>query len=187
MAAKGVLDLTFMEIKDETEFIKRLEDFQGNKSKGNSSPTKQKQEDIKALRLSNNSIPNFLIFSAIESSLLTSNKIMWIDLSFNQLKRIDEGLASHLPNLQTLYLHANKIPRYSDIRRLSCFTHIKSLTLYGNPVEEQKHYRNVVLYYFPNLTQLDFSVITSGERDMVSSWAQIFRNCLSPDMQTLTF
>jgi Leucine-rich repeat (LRR) protein len=112
---------------------------------------------------------------------------MWIDLSFNQLKRVDEDLASLLPNIQTLYLHANQISRYSDIRRLSCFTQIKSLTLYGNPVEELKHYRNVVLYYFPKLTQLDFSVITAGEREKVASWAQIYRNCLSPDMQTLTF
>lgn len=64
---------------------------------------------------------------------------------------------------------------------------MKSLTLYGNPVEEMKHYRNVVLYYFPNLTQLDFSVISPGEREKVASWAQIYRNCLSPDMQTLTF
>ena len=145
------------------------------------------QEDIKALRLSNNQIPNFLLFPAIESSALTANKIMWIDLSFNQLRRIDDELAEHLPNLQTLYLHANQISRYSDIRRLSCFSQIKSLTLYGNPVEEQKHYRNVVLYYFPKLTQLDFSVITAGEREKVASWAQIYRNCLSPDMQTLAF
>jgi Leucine-rich repeat (LRR) protein len=145
------------------------------------------QEEIKGLRLSNNSIPNFLIFDSIEASYLDANKIQWIDLSFNQLKKIDENLAAHLPNVATLYLHANQIARYSDIRRLSCFTHIKSLTLYGNPVEEQKHYRNVVLYYFPNLTQLDFSVISPGEREKVASWAQIYRNCLSPDMQTLTF
>ena len=145
------------------------------------------KEEIKGLRLSNNAIPNFMIFAAIESSHLDCYKISWIDLSFNQLKKVDENLASHLPQVTTLYLHANQISRYSDIRRLSCFTTVKSLTLYGNPVEEQKHYRNVVLYYFPNLTQLDFSVITTGEREKVASWAQIYRNCLSPDMQTLTF
>ena len=145
------------------------------------------KEEIKGLRLSNNFIPNFTIFAAIESSYLDPFKITWMDLSFNQLKKIDANLASHLPKITTLYLHANQISRYSDIRRLSCFTNIKSLTLYGNPVEEQKHYRNVVLYYFPNLTQLDFSVITAGEREKVASWAQIYRNCLSPEMQTLTF
>ena len=145
------------------------------------------QEEIKALRLANNAIPNFLLFEALQASFLDSYKIMWVDLSFNKIKRIDENLSTHVPNIQTLYLHANQISRYSDIRRLSCFTQIKSLTLYGNPVEEQKHYRNVVLYYFPNLTQLDFSVITAGERAKVESWAQVYRNCLHPDMQTLTF
>eukprot|EP00603_Paraphysomonas_imperforata_P002653 CAMPEP_0114415782 /NCGR_PEP_ID=MMETSP0103-20121206/2088_1 /TAXON_ID=37642 ORGANISM="Paraphysomonas imperforata, Strain PA2" /NCGR_SAMPLE_ID=MMETSP0103 /ASSEMBLY_ACC=CAM_ASM_000201 /LENGTH=78 /DNA_ID=CAMNT_0001583979 /DNA_START=62 /DNA_END=295 /DNA_ORIENTATION=+ len=78
MSAKGVIDLTFMEIKDETEFGKRLAEALDNTSKGNSSPSKkQKEEDIKALRLSNNLIPNFLIFSAIESSPLTATNIMW--------------------------------------------------------------------------------------------------------------
>jgi Leucine-rich repeat (LRR) protein len=117
--------------------------------------------------LSNNSISTFIIFATIESSYLDCYKIQWIDLSFNQLKKVDENLASHLPNVATMYLHANQVARYSDIRRLSCFTKIKSLTLYGNPVEEHKHYRNVVLYYFPTLTQLDFSVITSGEKEKV--------------------
>lgn len=179
MAAKGVIDLTFLDIKDEHELENCLAEY--------NSKTAGKLQEIKALRLSNNSISSFQIFASIESSFLDSNKIQWVDLSFNQLKKVDENLASYLPNVSTLYLHANQISRYSDIRRLACFAHIKSLTLYGNPVEEHKHYRNVVLYYFPNLTQLDFSVITAGEREKVVSWAKIYRNCLNPDLPTLTF
>ena len=129
--------------------------------------------------MSNNSISGFQLFMSLESSSLDCQKIMWVDLSFNQLKRVDENLAEFLPNLSTLYLHANQISKYSDIRRLSCFTKMKSLTLYGNPVEEQKHYRNVVLFYFPNLTQVDFSVISPGEREKVASWALIYRKCLN--------
>ena len=71
------------------------------------------------------------------------------------------------PNLTTLYLHANQITKLSNIKKLAGLTQLKSLTLYGNPLEENKHYRNYILHIFPELQQLDFSVITSGQREKV--------------------
>jgi Leucine-rich repeat (LRR) protein len=96
------------------------------------------------------------------------SQIQWLDLSFNNLQRIDESLVAYFPNLTTLYLHANKLSKISMIKKLAGLTQLKSLTLYGNPLEENKHYRNYVLYIFPDLQQLDFSVITGAQREQVT-------------------
>jgi Leucine-rich repeat (LRR) protein len=92
---------------------------------------------------------------------------MWLDLSFNQIGSVNESLVATFPNVTTLYLHANQITKLSHIKKLSGFTHLKSLTLYGNPVEENKHYKNYILYCFPELQQLDFCVITTSQRQKV--------------------
>lgn len=92
---------------------------------------------------------------------------MWLDLSFNQIGSVNESLVSTFPNVTTLYLHANQITKLSHIKKLSGFTQLKSLTLYGNPVEENKHYKNYILYCFPELQQLDFCVITTSQRQKV--------------------
>jgi Leucine-rich repeat (LRR) protein len=94
-------------------------------------------------------------------------QIQWLDLSFNHLQRLDENIVTYFPNLTTLYLHANQLPKLSHLKKLAGLSQLKSLTLYGNPLEENKHYRNYVLYLFPELKQLDFSVITDGQREQV--------------------
>lgn len=71
------------------------------------------------------------------------------------------------PSLTTLYLHANKIGKLGEIRKLLPMQSLKSLSLYGNPVEENKHYRNFVLYICPNLMQFDMSPVTKSELQRV--------------------
>ena len=56
----------------------------------------------------------------------------------------------------------------SDIRKLSGLTKLRSLTMYGNPVEENKHYHNMMLYAHPNIVQIDFCTITQRQRDQVN-------------------
>jgi hypothetical protein len=120
---------------------------------------------LKAIRLGNNSISSFRIFETVATHLQMA-QIQWLDLSFNSLQRIDESLVEYFPNLTTLYLHANKLSKLSQIKKLAGLK-LKSLTLYGNPLEENKHYRNFVLHIFPDLQQLDFSVITGAQREQV--------------------
>ena len=159
------------------------------------------QEVWKALRLGNNSISTIRVFESI-STHFDHTLIQWLDLSFNHLARVDESLVALFPNLTTLYLHANQITKLSNIKKLAGLTQLKSLTLYGNPLEENKHYRNYILHIFPELQQLDFSVITSGQREKVLllflfiyffilfssylifqmlSWSQVFRKSLNPE------
>mmetsp|Transcript_25442 Transcript_25442/g.37505 ORF Transcript_25442/g.37505 Transcript_25442/m.37505 type:complete len:185 (+) Transcript_25442:78-632(+) len=176
-SAAGVVDLTFMDISKESDLVQCVTEYMENS--GGGSPKKKKS--LKAIRLGNNCISTVQYFSVAFTPLLDTSNIMWLDLSFNQLEKIDESLSQLFPNLTTLYLHANQISKLSTIKKLISFTQLRSLTLYGNPVEENKHYRNLVLYCFPNLQQLDFCVITAGQRDKMVCWSQVYRKSLNPD------
>ena len=92
---------------------------------------------------------------------------MWIDISFNQITKISKDLAVQCPNLKTLYMQSNQIAKITDLKILSNLTNLTSLTLFGNPVEESKHYRNMIFYSCPGLHQLDFTLITSSQRTKV--------------------
>lgn len=48
-------------------------------------------------------------------------------------------------NLQTLYLHANKITSITEVQRLQQLPKLKALTLHGNPVVETKNYKKYVM------------------------------------------
>ncbi len=40
-----------------------------------------------------------------------------------------------------IYLHGNKIKRFSDLARLQQLPNLYSLTLHGNPIENYPNYR----------------------------------------------
>ena len=80
-----------------------------------------------------------------------------------------------------LYLHANKISKFGEIKPLGDLTKLRSLTLHGNPIEDKKHYRTYVVHIIPTLNQLDFSPITRQDRETAKTWAAIFRKKLSGD------
>ena len=78
-----------------------------------------------------------------------------------------------------LYLHANKISKFGEIKPLSELSKLRSLTLHGNPIEDKKHYRTWVIHTIPTLNQLDFSPITRQDREGAKTWSTIFRKKLS--------
>jgi len=125
------------------------------------------QEDVKAVRLGNNNISELDIICGPLVTQLNASMITWLDISFNGITKISTAMADVFPNITTLYLHANNISKISEIKKLSKFQNLKSVTFYGNPVEENKHYRNMVLYSCPKLLQLDFSTITATQKDKV--------------------
>lgn len=134
---------------------------------------------------------------------LDISKILWIDLSFNNLSTVDEEMATAIPNLTTLNLHANQISRLKELKKFSAFKNLHALTLFGNPVEEHKHYRNFILYNCPTLTQFDLSPVIKSEIAQVRTfiyllhfsfiivhliyclqvqvWSQTFRKKLNPE------
>lgn len=44
-------------------------------------------------------------------------------------------------NLSVLYLHGNGIQRLGEVNKLAILPRLRSLTLHGNPIEEEKGYR----------------------------------------------
>lgn len=128
---------------------------------------KKQTEEIKAIRMANNLISNLQILISPFRSMLDTSKVTWLDISFNQIESLDPLIFEHFPNISALYLQANKILRLSEIRKLEKFQRLKSIAIFGNPVEEHKHYRNYVLYYCKSLTNFDMSPVTKSERQMV--------------------
>lgn len=183
--ALGVLDLTFNDILDEadlltvlTEKLSKLElknDMKllkksPQKLDRSSSPVKIRNQsmEFKALRLSNNIMKDISIICNPLKVKLDVYLIQWLDLSFNHIESIKEIATTTFPNVTTLYLHANRISKLSDVKLLSNFENLKSLSLYGNPIEEKKHYKKYIIYFNSQITQFDSSPITKQDRDQVS-------------------
>lgn len=108
--------------------------------------------------------------------------IRWVDLSFNDIRVFGDCFACLL-SLQVLNLQANKIGDLKQVKRLGELPSLKKLSLFGNPIEEKKHYRVYVITCCPRVGQLDFSVVTRQERDTASLWAYSFRKKLNPEEQ----
>jgi hypothetical protein len=175
----GVIDMTFLDIREENEFqthfASKLEAY-NNRSTSPSRPPNQSgsgspdsstkkrgaKEPVKAIRMGNNYLSSVETIHSVPE-LLDSSKIMWLDLSFNCISTLTDHLSLCFPQLTTLYLHANKIGKLSEIKKLSKLEHLRSLSLYGNPVEEKKHYRNYVLYNCKKLAQFDKSPVTKSQ------------------------
>lgn len=146
-----------------------------------STTRKMKQEEVTAVRLSNNLLESMDTISSPMAALLNTGNILWLDLSFNKLASISETFSQFFPHVKTIYCHANSITKLSEIKKFALFTQLKSLSLYGNPVEDHKHYRNYVLYTCPGLTQFDSSPVTPTERKRMEVWAMTFRRKLRPE------
>lgn len=98
-----------------------------------------------------------------------------------RLVRSHLRLASFLSpfkNVSVLYLQANQISKFGDLKGLTNLPSLTNLALHGNPVAAKKHYRNYVVHLLPRLHKLDFSCITKKERVRSMTWAQIFRKKL---------
>lgn len=92
-----------------------------------------------------------------------ARRLVWIDLSNNYLTTLTADFAE-LSDLRSLYLNANYIYDLKEITKLSN-TQIKTLTLYGNPIEQVPSYRLWIVGIMPTLRKLDTGLITLLERD----------------------
>jgi len=200
---KGVIDLTFHDIASDedlsfllrkavTELRSPSKTTQLNGTKGvtalmgategSDSPGRRlKLEEITAVRLSNNLLTNMDTVAAPMMAAVDTSKILWMDLSFNKITTVSSDFSLKFPHITTIYCHANQISKLSELKKFGGFPELKSLSLYGNPVEEHKHYRNYILYMCPKLTQFDSSPVTKTDRRRVEVWAQTFRRKLQPE------
>jgi hypothetical protein len=58
---------------------------------------------------------------------------------------------------------------------LAGLKNLKKLTLFGNPFEEKKYYRNFVIHHLPSVMMLDFAIITRLDREKAKAWASSYR------------
>nr|XP_042118298.1 leucine-rich repeat-containing protein 51-like [Peromyscus maniculatus bairdii] len=123
-----------------------------------------------SLWLNNNVLNDLEDFSQVVTQLLQHpENLVWIDLSFNDLTSIDPVLTTFF-NLSVLYLHGNSIHHLGEVNKLSVFPRLRSLTLHGNPIEEEKGYRQYVLCNLPRITTFDFSGITKADLTTAEVW-----------------
>ncbi|XP_032672917.1 probable U2 small nuclear ribonucleoprotein A' [Odontomachus brunneus] len=83
----------------------------------------------------------------------------------NRIVRITEGLENCIPNLHTLMLTGNMIQELGDLEPLIPLKNLTNLCLLQNPVSAKQHYRQYVVYRFPQLRLLDFRKIKQRERE----------------------
>jgi Leucine-rich repeat (LRR) protein len=149
---KAVLDLAEEEVMDGSTF------------------TLIKSEST-ALRVNNNMLSNWDGFVDTITALFVdhSSHLQWLDLSFNDLKIIDDSILV-LSNLTMLYLHGNNIKKMKEVEKLGTLLRLKSLSLHGNPIETVSGYRQYVLHHIPQLQTFDFSGVTKSDRKICEVW-----------------
>ena len=100
------------------------------------------------------------------SKLTKVQLIQWIDISRNKLTGIHRDICE-LPYLKILYVHGNNIQEIGKVVALSQCKSLTSLTLYGNPMDHIKGYRNFIIEMCPLLEKLDGAVISEKELDII--------------------
>jgi len=86
-------------------------------------------------------------------------------LSNNRVSRIDAGLGQFLPSLRHLVLTNNKLSTLTDLDALADLPSITHLSLLGNLVVKQAHYREYIISKLPKLKILDYIKVKPKDRE----------------------
>ncbi|KAI9159505.1 Leucine-rich repeat-containing protein 51 [Blastocladiella emersonii ATCC 22665] len=126
---------------------------------------------VHAVKLCNNQLAKVDHLDGLLSRLGVSfANLRWLDLSFNCLTGIDEGLAA-CSALSHLYLHANRMENLTAVARalarLPYAEQLATLTLHGNPLADHKDYKATILRACPRLRHLDFGGVSRADRALV--------------------
>jgi len=174
----NVIDYSFMEVKDLSELVHVAEDSDEDNQQVVIAEVK-KIHNMKALRISSNEITDIsTLFKNLSHVMTSPELIRWIDLSYNKIVSFGDSLKP-FHSLTVLYMHANSISKFSDIKPLRELPFLTKLSLHGNTIESKKHYRSYIIHTFPRLHMLDFSCITKQDRTDSQTWALIFRRKLN--------
>jgi len=109
--------------------------------------------------------------------LQTLQNLKKIDLSHNNISALPSGgnVFKNLINLRFLYLHNNRITKWSDIQSLTALPIAMHVTLYSNPVCQVPGYRYYLVNSIPSLLALDNHIITDEERIEDASFGYRYR------------
>lgn len=164
----GLLDYSFMHINVFTDVELEEPRLCGKKM----IPNDEGKYDSKCLRLNNNVMSELTGFQDFICKILVCpEELSWIDLSQNELTKIDAVLCD-LPNLQILNLHGNSINDIKETDKLVGIGKLRKLSLHGNPIESVKNYRFYVLSKVPQLANFDMSAVTKADKATAATWKQ---------------
>lgn len=127
-----------------------------------------------AIKFNNNTLTDMAGISDVISSMLFNPTVLSsVDLSFNDISKIGQEICM-FPSLKFLYLHGNSIFQVQEVDKLATLPNLQDLTVHGNPIEEEKGYRQYVLSKLSGLKNLDFSVVTKADRKDAATWDKMY-------------
>lgn len=131
-------------------------DLRGNKIPAveNLGVTRDQNDSIDLTDNDIRSLGNFPLLPRLHTLILANNLIT----------RIDRKLAKSLPSLQTLVLTNNALSELGSLDALGRFPRLTFLSLMGNPVARQQHYRDYVIWRCKHVRVLDFQHVKQAER-----------------------
>jgi len=116
------------------------------------------QDQFDTIDLSDNEIKKLDNFPLLR-------RLHTILLNNNRISRISPGLDECLPKLESLILTNNKLTLLADLEPLAELASIQYLSLLHNPVTQKQNYRLYVIHLLPKLRVLDFRKVKKKERD----------------------
>ncbi|CEM27252.1 unnamed protein product [Vitrella brassicaformis CCMP3155] len=136
------------------------------------------QKSITAARLNNNKLVHLTELPAFLSRFVINplQSILWLDLSFNQLRGIDPVLVE-FSELETLNLHCNQITKLSEVVKLRALRKLRTLSLLGNPIaiSDKTHhfYRWYCIGALPSLKTFDHTLTSYEDRYAAVEWFRV--------------
>lgn len=97
------------------------------------------------------------------ASLWQPERFVYLDLSGNKLTSVQE-LAS-LTTLRILYLQGNRIEDVRALAPLRALESLDSLSIAGNPLVAQEHYRQWIIVNLPQVKRIDKQAVTRFDRE----------------------
>jgi len=161
-ALQACLDYSFYNLTEVAEIAgeePRIEDKKGRTTR----TAKQTEGKYAAgiLKLNNNSLSDMnSLMPTLETVLHNPMSLVWLDLSFNALTKID-AIICELQNLKILYYHGNQVADMKEVDKLAGLSQLNKLSLHGNPIEKDKGYKCYVLCRMTGLRNFDMCTITS--------------------------
>lgn len=129
---------------------------------------------------------------AVENLAVLQDQLDTIDLSDNEIKRLDNfplmprlgtlllnnnhiakissNLGSFIANLHSLVLTNNRITNLSDIDQIASLTKLEHISLMDNPVAHHPNYRVYIISCMPTLKSIDFMKVTATEKSEAAAW-----------------
>ncbi|CAO1617343.1 unnamed protein product [Parajaminaea phylloscopi] len=123
------------------------------------------RDQLDTLDLSDNDVLSLSNFPHLD-------RLAHLFLSNNLISRIEPRLAFAIPRLTSLVLTNNQISSFHQLVPLGKFPMLEFVSLIGNPIARERHYREFVVAKCKSLRVLDFRRIKDKERSLSKSLMQ---------------